>query len=460
MDNASRDQNFVPTLIAVSNVDGVTPVVVYADPVTHRLLTSPTGGAGSGDVVGPAGATDNAIARYNGATGLIIQNSAVTISDTGVITVNGAFALPNTDGTNLQVLQTNGAGSVTWASAGSGTVSSVSVVSANGFAGTVATATTTPAITLTTTISGLIKGNGTAISAATDGTDYLSPSTGLKLNQTAAQTITGDSPIFNTLTASELVATTAAKKLQSLAVATYPSLAEIAFVKGVTSAVQTQLNAKQATITFGTGVQTALGVNVGTAGSILVNGGALGTPSSGTVTNLTGTASININGTVGATTPTTGSFTTVTTSGNLELGNASDTTISRSSAGVIAVEGVVVPTVSSTSTLSNKRITKRTGTTTSSATPTINTDNVDYYSITAQTVDITSMSTNLSGTPTTAQQLRIDITGTAARAITWGASFANGPVALPSTTVTTTRLYVLLEYDGTIWRCMASGSTV
>jgi hypothetical protein len=54
---------------------------------------------------------------------------------------------------------------------GSGTVTSVSVVSANGFAGTVATATTTPAITLTTSITGLLKGNGTAISAATAGTD-------------------------------------------------------------------------------------------------------------------------------------------------------------------------------------------------------------------------------------------------------------------------------------------------
>lgn len=48
-----------------------------------------------------------------------------------------------------------------------------------------------------------------------------------------------------------------------------------------------------------------------TAGTTIVSGGALGTPSSGTVTNLTGTASININGTVGATTPTTGVFTTV-----------------------------------------------------------------------------------------------------------------------------------------------------
>lgn len=41
----------------------------------------------------------------------------------------------------------------------------------------------------------------------------------------------------------------------------------------------------------GTGVLTALGVNIGTAGSVVVNGGALGTPSSGVATNLTGTAS-------------------------------------------------------------------------------------------------------------------------------------------------------------------------
>jgi hypothetical protein len=50
---------------------------------------------------------------------------------------------------------------------GTGTVTSVSVVSANGFAGTVATATTTPAITLTTSISGILYGNGTAVAATT-----------------------------------------------------------------------------------------------------------------------------------------------------------------------------------------------------------------------------------------------------------------------------------------------------
>ena len=68
---------------------------------------------------------------------------------------------------------------------------------------------------------------------------------------------------------------------------------------------------------LGTGVAIALGVNTGSAGAFVVNGGVLGTPSSGTVTNLTGTASINTNGahngTVGATTPASGAFTTITT---------------------------------------------------------------------------------------------------------------------------------------------------
>jgi hypothetical protein len=72
---------------------------------------------------------------------------------------------------------TNSAGGITIASTGggSGTVTSASVVSANGFAGTVANATTTPAITLSTSITGVLKGNGTALSAATAGTDYVTP---------------------------------------------------------------------------------------------------------------------------------------------------------------------------------------------------------------------------------------------------------------------------------------------
>ena len=77
---------------------------------------------------------------------------------------------------------------------GSGTVTSASVVSANGFTGTVATATTTPAITLTTSITGVLKGNGTAISAATAGTDYVAPGTATTF--TATQTFNGSSSTF------------------------------------------------------------------------------------------------------------------------------------------------------------------------------------------------------------------------------------------------------------------------
>lgn len=57
----------------------------------------------------------------------------------------------------------------------------------------------------------------------------------------------------------------------------------------ITAASATTCTPAVASITgLGTGVATALGVNVGTAGSVVVNGGALGTPSSGTGTNLTG----------------------------------------------------------------------------------------------------------------------------------------------------------------------------
>lgn len=89
--------------------------------------------------------------------------------------VNGELALNITD---KKLYAKDNVGSVfllASADGTTGTVSTVSVVSANGFAGTVANATTTPAITLTTSITGVLKGNGTAISAATAGTDYVAP---------------------------------------------------------------------------------------------------------------------------------------------------------------------------------------------------------------------------------------------------------------------------------------------
>lgn len=100
-----------------------------------------------------------------------------------------------TSPSNGQLLQYDSSTSL-WKNAtvsGTGSVVDVSVISANGFAGTVATSTTTPAITLSTTITGLLKGNGTAISAASAGTDYQAPITQGNLTESTSSilTITG-----------------------------------------------------------------------------------------------------------------------------------------------------------------------------------------------------------------------------------------------------------------------------
>jgi hypothetical protein len=123
-------------------------------------------GANLGIVQIPNGGTGLSSYPTNGQ--LLIGNTAGKRYDLNTLTA----------GTGITI--TNGAGSITITGTG-GTVTSVSVVSANGFAGTVANSTTTPAITLTTTITGILKGNGTAISAAVSGTDYAPATSGTSI---------------------------------------------------------------------------------------------------------------------------------------------------------------------------------------------------------------------------------------------------------------------------------------
>jgi len=276
----------------------------YAAKTANFVLAVPTAGAaavptfralvaadipalpyGTGDVVGPASATDNAIARYNLTTGKLIQNSLVIVDDTGSVTGvnsltaesltvnnNATFGTSNSDtinfvgrinsdfdpatdntydlgrvghewrnlyidgtanidsliadtadinggtidnttigattpqngsfvdlsvtgttsfdgaqGTSGQVLTSAGTGNTpTWTTPTTGTVTAISVASANGLAGT-SSGGATPALTLTTTITGLLKGNGTAISAAVANTDYMG--VGAPVTKTAEFTV-------------------------------------------------------------------------------------------------------------------------------------------------------------------------------------------------------------------------------------------------------------------------------
>ena len=275
-------------------------------------------------------------------------------------------------GTLGQVLTSAGAGTPTWAAVATGTVSSVSVVSANGLAGTVATATTTPAVTLSTTVTGVLKGDGTAISAATSGTDYAPATSGTSIlygngsggfnNVTigtgvafAAGTLSatgsggtvtsvtgtapvvssgGTTPAISLATAYGDTLNPYASKTANFVLAAPNGSAGVPTFRAVVAADVPTLNqnttGNAATVTTNanltgpitsTGNATAVAAQTGT-GSIFVMQASpslttpdLGTPSAGTVTNLTGTASININGTVGATTAATGAFTTLSATG-------------------------------------------------------------------------------------------------------------------------------------------------
>lgn len=105
--------------------------------------------------------------------------------------------------------------------------------------------------------------------------------------------------------------------------------------------------------------------------------------------------------------------------------------------------------------LTNKRIKARVSAITSTATPSVNTDNFDRLTITGQAVAITSVT--VSGTPDAGDMLIVDITdnGTA-RAIAWGASFESSTIAPPTTTVGGQKLTVTFDWNpaSSKWRCV------
>lgn len=72
------------------------------------------GGGGGGDVTGPASAVDNAIARYDGTTGKVIQNSSITVSDAGDMSGVSSLGVANYIDFDTTPTVTNAVGRMYW----------------------------------------------------------------------------------------------------------------------------------------------------------------------------------------------------------------------------------------------------------------------------------------------------------------------------------------------------------
>ncbi len=123
-------------------------------------------------------------------------------------------------------------------------------------------------------------------------------------------------------------------------------------------------------------------------------------------------------------------------------------------------------TGSSTTTLTNKRVTPRVAAPTPTATPTINTDTCDAVTIVGLATPITSLSAagdspagNLTGTPQNFERLTFRFKDNGSpQGITWGPKFASRGATLPTTTTASKVTHVALLWNSvtSTWDCVAT----
>lgn len=258
-------------------------------------------GGGSGQLLAKNSATDydthwitaSGSGTVTSVTSADVNATVATTTTTPVITIVSAPKLQTArtiagvsfDGTTNISLNTNaitnGAGYTT----NTGTVTTATVATANGFAGSVATATTTPAITISTTVTGVIKGNGTGFSAATAGTDFSIGTSALITGILKSTTTTGALSIAVSGTDYELPLTFSTGLTRTTNTITVNTSQNIATLSNLTSNGSVQTSGGVGTLSVV--ANTGSGNNVLATSPTLVTP-VLGTPTSVTLTNATG----------------------------------------------------------------------------------------------------------------------------------------------------------------------------